>query len=280
MFQIYGWAGSRIFDFLLKEMAQALVGKVELATPEVERNRIEAMAADLNEMRPLLVRNFRPAKARIELPGELVADFAWAQNNRTGVLRCARSERELLEQDHRAEVRWPLGIDYLGILSCHVNPWRNVATWSGDLPSPALTVGRVVLEAIHQKIFSFYERLDVAGLLERWRAAPESTVAPEEEAQVIAASIVAGMVPDEPARAARRVTSSLRLSRLTATLEKHFGCSSRSGKGSELLFYREGGVQAFVARHKQNPTVSAVEIQRILKKLGISVREWMRVACP
>ena len=68
------------------------------------------------------------------------------------------------------------------------------------------------------------------------------------------------------------------LSRLQSVLEGRFGCSARPGKGSEFLFYREGGRLAYVARHKQNPQVSAVEIQRILKKLGIRVRDWLEVS--
>ena len=49
----------------------------------------------------------------------------------------------------------------------------------------------------------------------------------------------------------------------------------RSGKGSEVLFYRPGGRHAVVGRHKANPEISTSLIRIILKKLGISVREWL-----
>jgi hypothetical protein len=43
-----------------------------------------------------------------------------------------------------------------------------------------------------------------------------------------------------------------------------------------MVFYRPGGRHAFVSRHVSNPLIPAIAIQRILKKLGISVAEWVR----
>ena len=75
----------------------------------------------------------------------------------------------------------------------------------------------------------------------------------------------------------RRVLEHIR--KAQSILERSFGCTARPGKGSELLFYREGQRHAFVGRHKSNPRVSAVAIQSILRKLGITVREWLQVTC-
>jgi hypothetical protein len=283
IFAIYDWKMVRVFDTLLGRMVQGLAarGKAPLSREE-ELARIGRLADDIHEMRPFLVRNFRPSRAVVALPGDLMAHFIWMHNDRLGILRCAATERELLDQDQRSDVEWPLGISYGGVLCCHVNPWRNVVSCAESLPAPALTVGRVVLEALHAKLFGFYDKIDLGAILAPWRSddpgKPESA---DEEAMVIAASIASASiaVTEEPARETRPITSSLRLSRLQSLLERRFGCTARPGKGSELLFYREGGRHAFVGRHKANPRVSAVEIQSILRKLGIPVLEWLQVTC-
>lgn len=281
IFAVYDWKLARVFDILLRRMAQGIAAQeVASLEPEEELARIERLADDIHEMRPFLVRNFRPSRAVVELPGELVAHFVWGHGDRVGMLRCAESDQDLLAQEHRSEMVMPLGINYRGVLTCLVNPWQTVISHEEALPTPALAVGRVVLEAVHGKLFDFYDQVDVDAILARWGATDsEEPASAEEEAMVIAASIASVAVTEEPARETRRITSSLRLSRLQSLLERRFGCTARPGKGSELLFYREGRRHAFVGRHKANPRVSAVGIQSILRKLGITVREWLQVTC-
>ena len=281
---IYGWKGARVIDRVLRRMAEDLAGHGEQPLPrEEELAQIERLADDIQQMRPFLVRNFRPSRAVVRLPGQLVGSFAWAVNDRLGCLLCTGSEEELLQQDHRGETELPLAIDYRGLLTCSVNPWRNVGTHEEPLPFPAISVGRIVLEAVHETLFGFYDQIDVEAILRRWRTGArrdgDEPATAEDETEAIAASIMSGVAGAAPAREkAGRISSSLRLSRLRSILEGRFGCTMRPGKGSELLFYREGGSLAYVGRHKANPEVPAVAVQRILKKLGISVREWLAVS--
>ena len=178
---------------------------------------------------------------------------------------------------------YPLAIGHRGLLRCYVNAWRTVAGFDGPLPFPAMAVGRVVLETLHDKLFTAYDQIDVDAILARWRAPdPADPVQPpstEEETLAIAASIAAGGAVIEKGRRAGRIASSLRLSEMKSLLEGKFGCTSRSSKGSEMVFYREGGRHAIVSRHKANPMIPAIAIQRMLKKLGIGVHEWLDVAC-
>lgn len=281
LFSVYGWKAARVFDVLLARIAKGVAeGGGPAVSGEEELARIERLAADIRQMRPFLVRNFRPSKAVVELPGALVAHFLWNHNDSLGLLRCAESERELLSQEHRSEFDLMAGINYRGLLTCCVNPWRTVAVPDDRLPASALTVGRIVLEAVHERLFRFYDRIDLDAILARWRSAdPEEPASAEDETMAIAASIALVEASEEPGSEPSRITSSLRLSRLRSLLERRFGCTARPGKGSELLFYRDGRPHAFVGRHKANPRVSAVEIQSILKKLGISVREWLGATC-
>jgi hypothetical protein len=280
IFSIYSWKLARVFDQLLVNMSQALADRNEPALSlQEEAARIESLADDIDQMRPFLVRNFRQSKTTMALPGGLFAQFSWASQGRLGLLTCAESERELVEQEHASLAHMPLGISYRGLLSCYVNPWRNVLTYQEDLPVSAPTTGRVVLEALHAKLFSFYEQIDVDDILARWRSrSDEQPPSADDEAMVIAAAIASADEAEQaPQPKTRRIASSLRLSRLRTILEKEFGCVSRAGKGSEFLFYREGGRHALVGRHKANPTESRWQIPRILKKLGIGLREWIEV---
>jgi len=153
------------------------------------------LAEDIAEMRPFLVRNFPSDKALIELPDGLVAGFAWDTLDRIGTLHCASTERELLEERQRGIAKRLLAVGYDGSLRCSVNWFRDVASIGAPLPFPALAVGRVVLEAVHARLYGFFDKIDLdavraswIGRERPWALEPESGLV-EDEAAVIAASI-------------------------------------------------------------------------------------------
>ncbi len=277
-FGVYRWKASRQFDVVARAMADALAKEgAPHASDDEERAQIALLAEDIAEMRPFLVRNFPEAKALVTLPGGLVAGFCWDTLDRIGLLRCAATEREILEQRERGLAELLLVLGHDGLLRCSVNWFRDVSTIREPLAFPPLAVGRVVLERVHARLFGFFDKIDLEAVCAGFRqASPEVAEEPDEEAAVIAASIATrerGLGPD--GRRGGRVSSSLRLSELSSLLERHFGCTSRSSKGSELVFYREGERHAFVARHTSNPAVPAIAIQRMLRKLGIPVHDWL-----
>jgi hypothetical protein len=282
-FGVYRWKASRGFDHLLRELARALAEhETGHGSDEDERARIGLLAEDIAEMRPFLVRNFPLAKAVVTLPGGLVAGFRWDTLDRIGMLQAAPTERELLEQYEKGFGDRSLSIGYDGLLRCPVNWFRDLSTVREPLPFPALAVGRVVLELVHARLYGFFDQIDLEAVCASWcgrvtgpEAAPASA---SEEAEVIAASIATGdLVLGIEGRRGGRVVTSLRLSELGTLLERRFGCSSRSSTGSEMVFYRAGGRHAFVSRHKSNPLVPAIAIQRMLRKLEIPVQEWLAV---
>ena len=158
---------------------------------EEELAQIERLADDINQMRPFGVRNFKPEKAVVELPCQIVGSHVWAVNDRLGCLRCTETASELLKQEHRAEVELPLGIDYRDLLTCVVNPWRTAAPHEEPLPFPAVSAGRV-------------DQIDVEAILRSWRSAgrrdQEEPVTAEGEAEAIAASIAAHEDAREPTK--------------------------------------------------------------------------------
>jgi len=280
-FGVYRWKASRTFDGIVAELAQTLAAQeTPHGSDDEEVARIGLLAEDIAEMRPFLVRNFPVATAIVTLPSALVAGFRWDTLDRIGVLHCAPTERQLLEQYEKGVGELSLAIGHNGLLRCSVNWFRDLSTLRAPLPFPPLAVGRVVLELVHARLYSFFDKIDLEAVCASWRgrvtepaAEPASDA---EEAEVIAASIATSdLVRGTEGRRGGRVVTSLRLSELGSLLERRFGCSARSSKGSEMVFYRAGGRHAFVSRHKSNPLVPAIAIQRMLRKLEIPVQEWL-----
>ena len=282
---VYRWKASREFDRLIRDCAAALAAEgASHGTDADERARITLLAEDIAEMRPFLVHNYPYAKSIIRLPGGLYAGFRWDTLDRIGALDCGASERELLTNREAGISGRRLAIGHDGLVRCSVNWFRDVATLRETLAFPPLAVGRAILELVHARLYSFFDKIDLEAVCASWRGRPRALAADveaspesgEDEAVVIAASIACqDRRLGTDGRRGGRVATSLRLSELSTVLERSFGCTSRSSKGSELVFYREGERHAFVARHKSNPLVPAIAIQRMLRKLGIGVGEWL-----
>jgi hypothetical protein len=278
LFALHQWWSAHEFDVLMSEIGTALAESgCDPASDREERAAVELLADNIHQMKPFIVRNFQSSEAVVELPGGRLAWFNWATGRRLGLLKIANpgDKASSTTPDH-----FTLSLGFGGRLECTVNPWRTAATVDiGSQDIPPLTVNRVVLESVHDKLFSFYDPIDVESILARWKAAePAEPASVEEEDEVIAASIAiaARLDSDEgERRSTARIVSHLRLNQLRKILEGRLGCTARPGKGSELLVHRPGGQIAVVGRHKANPTVSAPGVRRILKRLGIGVSEWI-----
>src|SRR5262249_41198012 len=84
-------------------------------------------------------------------------------------------------------------------------------------------------------------------------------------------------VRDKVVGIGRRVRS-LRFDQLVAVMARQFDCEVRPGKGSEVVFYRPGGKSYALGHHKQNHPVPAVQVLRMLKRLGLPVRDGLAAA--
>ena len=69
----------------------------------------------------------------------------------------------------------------------------------------------------------------------------------------------------------------LRMEYLLGLLTKSFDCQYRHSKGSEITVCRPGHRHFTLGCHGKNPQVSTVFVKQLLKQLGISWPEWMRV---
>jgi hypothetical protein len=82
---------------------------------------------------------------------------------------------------------------------------------------------------------------------------------------------------DSDANSVRRIPV-LRLQRVLRLFENRLGCEISPGKGSEVNVYRPGGKIYTLGAHKRNREVHPLTVRRMLKILGIPIREFHEAA--
>lgn len=238
--------------------------------------RLAALAADLLEMRPFLVRDHNPMENVLELAPGLFASWVWV-GKALAMVPVASSQRDMLESWHAGRCRMMLLVGFDGLLSGGGVPWLDATT----LKEPAaLPLNLRFLEAIHARLFAIYDKVDLRAAFGRAREAGELTDesvalschfappgAPEPEDES----------PEEPVSADEETSQrihTLRLNRLLNLLRDKLGCEVRQGKGSEVVIYRSGGKIARLGRHTRNREVPTTLLRGVLERVGISFPEW------
>lgn len=258
--KLYSWLPDPTLRYLAERLDHSVDGPLTA----------DELAADLAEMRPLLVRNYRPERSVIQLTEDLFVAWNWSLDHRLGIVYVAGSERELLERIATGSSVLAATVGFDGSVSRFNLPWLRLS----ELPGGANASLRLV-EAFHSRLLAFYDRIDLDALL---RAPPEAPTEHEE-------------LPEDPAdrddvRVAasvdllRRRTSKagrlgVRTSELLSVLQT-LGCETRQGKGSEVSLYRPGARIWSLKHHKRNARHGWSEIRQILKRLEISVDTWLQ----
>jgi len=86
----------------------------------------------------------------------------WALNHHSGVLIAGTTERQVLNDIHTNQSRHPVVVDAQGRVCNHWMPWLRV----DELPGGVSLSVRMV-EAIHDRLLSFYAQIDLETLLAR-----------------------------------------------------------------------------------------------------------------
>lgn len=247
---------------------------------------LQALADDIAEMRPALLRGFRATSAAIQPAPGLFLDWEWGGDQVLGHVWAYATERQMLEASSGRSTRGmsaALCVGYDGLLA---NDW---AHWidARSLPEPdALAINVAVLEALRDRLLTQWMKIDHDALASRARAAARTSgeVDPSQMAESVAAVCQAlvqrdvqiaedhGPAEAEP-RPVRRRLRSLRLQPLLDALRR-LGCEVRDGKGSEVTAFRAGGRKAVIGRHTRNREVHSSHVARLLTRLGISLEEW------
>lgn len=279
-----GWINSHLDRFLgrVRDAADPrIVQEVARRSDAELRQELALMAADIQEMRAMLVRGFRPARTTIVLGNGLAAAWAWCVHAGIGNLLVGHDVEEVAG---RAEGNWTrlfVAVGHDGLLCDARTPWLKadgLRLADGHRP---LVLNHHVVSLFHERLFSFYDRIDFGRVRAEGLAAGEDEH-PEEEVVVAALAASCRELADdeqEPAAAGQGRIRPLQSNRLLTLLADRFGCEVRQGKGSEVTVYREGGRKFTLGHHGRCVEVRPVQLRRLLGRLGISPADWLRTAC-
>ena len=251
------------------------------------RARLRELVADIQEMRPFLLRGFRPEKASVNLGDDVLVAWDWSLRYGIASLIAGTTVEDIQRAmaTRSAQLWVTVGRDGL-LLDAH-NPWVTTATIAAREGDRWLPENFLVLELMHEKLFELYDRIDFGRIRLRSGVAAEDDA--DDEAIALSVRDLAAAEADdgadeyhgEPGPAADRPSATrrirpLRSRRLLNLLANFFGCEVRPGKGSEVTVYRPGGRIYILGHHGSNDEVSSVVVTRLLKRLEIGRQEWLR----
>lgn len=289
LLQLYRWPFAQNFpDFALMLARSPEFTKLALDAPfDKVCGRLRRMADDIQEMRPLLIRNFKPMKTNLRLAQGCWIAFRWGLRHRAGEVEAGVSEQHLLEQYEGNCFQYTMALGGDGLLASSSTPWMTaMAMGFLEIAEEArifmqatfLAANLMVVEAIHAKLFTFYDAIDIDTLLARLaRKSRDGRLDEADEEEFVAATARKLAEQEEPETAdpgGRHHVASLRSQRLFRILQEKLGCEVRPGKGSEICVYREGGHIFKLGHHKSNDYVGAGWIRRLLRRVGITMQEW------
>lgn len=245
-------------------------------------DHLAELAFEIQEMRPFLLHNFNPEKSIIKVTDDLYISWRWATGFGIGIVLVARSKEAMLVQLHKHASHTVLSLSDEGILQCGPLPWIDTFTLI-EKHDNSLSANLHIVELIHAKLFSLYDRVDRDAILNRMRNRTEerneSTLTDEEFAatcQILPESTEdLSLNQNDAIKAPTRILGGVRVQRLLSILEVQLGCEVRQGKGSEIVIYRQGGHHFRLGHHKRNPYVPAMVIKNLLKHVGINFDEWI-----
>lgn len=281
---------SRIVDLddLLAEIAETIdpawLEQWSADTAEDLRTAIKYLVDEIQQMRPFLVRNFRCEKTILKLSDELCLAFDWAVGMAIGVISNAPTVDKLREVTVRRESCFPpeLYLDHEGLLSDSRMPWRTTADIGVVGSTTALHINLYVLELFHEKLLSFYDKIDFEAIRRRLRQADKTDLDDEElgiTCQDLTEAESLDEPPDDIGQPKPRIRiGPLRLQRLLIVLQEDLGCEVSQGKGSEIRVYRPGGRIYVLGHHKADYAVPVPVVRALLSRVGIGAREWI-AAC-
>jgi len=243
---------------------------------------LASLAADIQEMRPFLVRGFNPRKAVVSFGPGLVAAWTWTAYAGIASVIGGRSQAQVEEAVESRRVSLAVRVSHEGLFIDANKPWLTVDTAQVVGGVSPLVLNCYALERFHEKLFSFYDRIDFERIRARARSRCLETDLDEEAIALSCQDLAAtdpqagrGELPGLPTGLCR--VRAVRCQRLLTLLETRFGCEVRQGKGSEVTVYRQGGKKFTLGHHTPNPLVPSLVVGRLLKRLGVGLPEWLGV---
>jgi hypothetical protein len=238
------------------------------------QTKVTRRAEDLTFLRYVLcVLSVNDAEKR-QLAPDLSARFTWDvyHGGSVGAVLTSSSPEPSAERTTRHQLAFRRD----GWLCHREYPWLRVQPdCLPDKRQSELAVSWYVLDALTSQLYEAWGRLDPGPVVSRG-------LEPDATEQEQTAALVVALAEPDVAEVRTPVTKQrlpqLRLKRIKAILERHFGCEWSMAKGSEQKVYRQGGKQFTFGCHGLDPQVHPVQIKNCLGKLGISLGDFI-AAC-
>lgn len=253
---------------------------------EEKISELKMLAWEIYEIKPFLVRNYKPEDFTIEF-GSQVLVWDWYFSDSIGVVNFYNSHDEAYRWTLEGFSRLLLGLQYDGVLKLLHMPWVKTTTLPATEGFDPIDVNLMIVREIHQKLLGLYDKVDVDSILNSMKAEAlndandaDTQVRDQEfiaaTCQKLAKKEAEGSAISQNGHGKWHVQS-VRLSSFLRILEK-LGCEVGLGKGSEITVYRVGGKKCRIGRHKVNPYISSSKIGFVLKQLNIGRDEWCAAA--
>jgi hypothetical protein len=241
----------------------ALVRALGGPGPDDADDRLADLAEDLTEMRPLLMRGFKPERTLVEVGPGVFAAWSWNVGQRVGTIITGETERTLREHLSMAMSDRYVDVRFDGAIADRHQRWRTMSSLPGGKAASLR-----LLEPLHARLFSFYDRIDLDAVVRRGGRRPGGLASADA---VVAASCE---VLRQKGGRGRNQSLGVRTTELFAVLQR-LGCEIRSAKGSEIAIYRPGAKIWTLTHHKRNPRVGWATVRRMLQRLQIPMESWL-----
>lgn len=271
----FGW-DLRLLADLLRAAGRAYEGcgsPGQNEPDEVLRDSLWQVAAQIQFVRPYLVRNFRPEKSVVRLADDCFVAWRWLVHFGVGLVVLTRSEREMVEALRTGGSDMAAEMAPDGLLLDPTMPWATAADPVPGVAAP-LAVSLWILGQVRDQLQEMYAKINhsqVEADAARTRPLAPDTADPSGVPAQAEPPGTAGPAEREVAR----ITRPVRLRVFLRTLVRQFGCEVRTGKGSEVVVSRPGGRPFVLGRHKRNPEVPPETITRCLHRLGIPANGYL-----
>jgi hypothetical protein len=262
--------------------------EIAKASDNALRSRLSEIVADIQEMRPFLVRGFKSEKTAIESINGMALAWEWSLRFGIALLFAGNTTEDILETVSSGQAKLTVTVGRDGILLDSSKPWSTTETFSAQERDRWLPENVLVMELFHKKLFDLWDRIDFEGIRRRAQAT-EGTEELSDEAIALSCQDLAAADQQDDLPVLLAETASkrdslpsgrrilpLRLQRLLNLLKTRLNCEVRQGKGSEVTVYRPGGRIFVLGRHARNDEVHSVLVKQLLHRVGIGQGEWLR----
>jgi hypothetical protein len=274
--QLYQWHRAGNLSHVLSLLDHKLPKPESSPTTDQMLAKLERLAAEIAEMRPFLVHNFKPENILIEIAPGMIISWFWAVGIGEGLVWIAPTIESMLKQQRAKTSYLTLLLNYDGLLTGYVTPWLSVDALVEN-KDRALYLNLQIVEAIHAKLLSFYAKVDVQAIRDRYKKNQTTKTTSEPTLEEFAAicQTIAEPLDQNETTSEPTTFGAIRSQRLFSILAKNLNCEVRQGKGSEIVIYREGGHHFRLGHHKRNSYVPTPIIRNLLRHVGIDMQEWM-----